>query len=195
MYLILCVPAAPYSTAAWKHANWVFVFFNWSLQHTLLRRSVQGGRRIEGDLKEWRCGDLTVVAGRKPYLMSPGGGRIRAVVCHFSMRNALALSHWIAEHCSRGQAPPAEVSRKDTLVFFLSVMLCCFLEVIVYSVSAAAHGCLSFCYLTCLPSSHTVYFYECLQYLMEAKKAQQSLESTYKQLDSVSPDTEFKKIF
>lgn len=27
---------------------------------------------------------------------------------------------------------------------------------------------------------------QCPQYLMEAKKAQQSLESTYKQLDSVS---------
>lgn len=49
--------------------------------------------------------------------------------------------------------------------------------------SAPTHGCLTLCHLTHLL---TVYFYECLQYLMEAKKAQQCLESTYKQLDSVS---------
>lgn len=51
--------------------------FIWSRQKTLLRWSVKGGRREEGDLKEaWRCGDLTVVAGRKPYLVSLGGGMV-----------------------------------------------------------------------------------------------------------------------
>lgn len=37
-----------------------------------------------------------------------------------------------------------------------------------------------------------LYFPECLQYLLEAKKAQQSLESTYKQLDSVSLEDDVK---
>lgn len=45
--------------------------------------------------------------------------------------------------------------------------------------------------MTRLPSPHSVYFYECLQYLLDAKKAQQNLESTYKQLDSVSLETAF----
>uniref|UniRef100_A0A671X1P0 Thyroid hormone receptor interactor 10a n=1 Tax=Sparus aurata TaxID=8175 RepID=A0A671X1P0_SPAAU len=73
---------------------------------------------------------------------------------------------------------------RHTGICFLVCYVLWLLEVIVYSVSAPAHGCLSVCHLTRLPSSHSVYFYECLQYLMEAKKAQQSLESTYKQLDS-----------
>lgn len=47
------------------------------------------------------------------------------------------------------------------------------------------HLAVSLCHLT-TPTPYSVYFYECLQYLMEAKKAQQSLESTYKQLDIVS---------
>ena len=128
------------------------------------------------------------MTGRKPYLVSPGGGTVWAVVCYFSMRNALAESHWIAEHCSRVQALTADVMShtRHTGICFLVCYVLWLSEVIVYSASAPAHGCLSVCHLTRLPSSHSVYFYECLQYLMEAKKAQQSLESTYKQLDSVS---------
>lgn len=110
--------------ATWEHAKWDF-----SLEftaHILLRRSVKGARRIERDLKEeWRSN----CCGRKEALLSvSGGGTVWEVVCHFSMRNALALSHWIAEHCSRVQALTADVmSQTDTLVFvFLSVTLCGF---------------------------------------------------------------------
>lgn len=68
------------------------------------------------------------MAGRKPYLVSPEGRMVRVVVCHFSMRNALALAHWIAERCSHVQARAVDVmSQTDTLVFvFLPVMLCDF---------------------------------------------------------------------
>ena len=103
------------------------------------------------------------------------------------MRNALALSHWMAQHCNRVQTLAADVmSQTDTLVFvFLSVMSCGFRRSL-FILCLPLHMAVSPCHLTRLPSSHSVYFYECLQYLMEAKKAQQSLESTYKQLDSVS---------
>lgn len=85
-----------------------------------------------------------------------------------------------------------DVSNRHTGICFLVCYVVWLLEVIVYSVSTpyTLSRCLSPCHLTRLPSSHSVYFYECLQYLMEAKKAQQSLESTYKQLDSVSPNLE-----
>lgn len=149
--------------------------------------SIKGGRAKE---EEWRSGDLPVVTGRK-LLVSPEGGIVWLVVCHFSMRNAFG-SHWIAEHSSHVQARTADVmSQTDTLVFvFSSVMLCGFRRLLfsLDYMSAPTHCCLFHCHLTHLFS---VYFYECLQYLMEAKKAQQCLESTYKQLDSVSLVLEF----
>lgn len=98
-----------------------------------------------------------------------------------------------AEQSSHARAPAEDVmSQADTLVFvFLFVVLCGFKHSL-FILSAPAHGCLSLspCHLTLL----SLYSYECLQYLMEAKKAQQSLESTYKQLDSVSPLLELKTI-
>lgn len=108
------------------------------------------------------------------------------VVCHFSEE---CFGFFLLEQSSHVQASTEDVmSQTDTLVFvFLSVVLCGFRQSL-FILSAPAHGCLSFCHLTLL----SLYFYGCLQYLMDAKKAQQSLESTYKQLDSVSLLLEFK---
>lgn len=102
-------------------------------------------------------------------------------VFHFSVRNATAVP--AASQNPRIQTQILAADRKsqtDTLLFVFS-----------------SHGCLSLfllpptlCHLTPPPppprSQLKLYFHECLQYLLEAKKAQQSLESTYKQLDSVS---------
>ncbi len=90
---------------------------------------MQGGRMVrafKGAGEMWR----SHFCDRKEALLivSLGGGMVWAAVCHFSMRNALALSHWITEHCSRVRALSADVmSQTDTLVFvFFSVMLCGF---------------------------------------------------------------------
>lgn len=86
------------------------------------------------------------------------------------------------------------MSQTDTLVFvFLSVVLYVlwlFVGYCEFCVCPCTWPSLSFflslSFSVIWSHSYSVYFYECLQYLMEAKKAQQSLESTYKQLDSVS---------
>lgn len=116
-----------YITLQQRPENMPNEIFVWSIQHTLLRGSVKGAGENRGRFKGgvkisllWQEGSLT-------YCLR-GGGMVWAAVCHFSMRNALALSHWIAEHCSHVQALTADVmSQTDTLVFvFLSVMLCGF---------------------------------------------------------------------
>lgn len=114
---------------------------------------------------------------------------VRAVVCHYCMRNALSLClAELQKHCNiHGKTPVEDVmSQTDTLVFvFLSVRLCDFKRSLFILCLSLHMIVLSRC-LSSDPFSHPVYFYECLQYLMEAKKAQQSLESTFKQLDNVS---------
>lgn len=71
-------------------------------------------------------------------------------------------------------------SQADMLLFvFLSNLQCGFSRSS-FILSSPTH--VSLCHKTRL----SFCFYTCLQYLMEVKKAQQSLESTYKQLDYVS---------
>lgn len=84
-----------------------------------------------------------------------------------------------------------DVSNRHTGICFLVCCPVCFVTVCRLLWILPLHMALSLSLFLCLPFCHlipsySVYFYECLQYLMEAKKAQQSLESTYKQLDSVS---------
>lgn len=102
--------------------------------------------------------------------------------------------YWIPERWAPAKPLAADVmSQTDTLVFVsLPVMLCGFWRPLFILASASTHGrlFLSLCVCVSRPTSpplNWLRFYECPQYLMEAKKAQQSLESTYKQLDSVSP--------
>lgn len=72
-------------------------------------------------------------------------------------------------------------SQTDTLLFvFLSNLQCGFSRSS-FILSSPTH--VSLCHKTSLSF---LFLYKCLQYLMEVKKAQQSLESTYKQLDYVS---------
>lgn len=102
--------------------------------------------------------------------------------------------YWIPECWAPAKPLAADVmSQTDTLVFVsLPVMLCGFWRSLFILASASAHGRLFLSLSLCVswptfPPLNWLCFYECVQYLMEAKKAQQSLESTYKQLDSVSP--------
>lgn len=126
------------------------------------------------------------MAGRKPYLVSPGGRHGLRSGVPFLREECIVPLDCRRLHPCTGSHCRRDVSNRHTGICFLVCYVVWLLEVIVYSVSAPTHVCLSLCHLIRLPSSHLVYFYECLQYLMEAKKAQQSLESTYKQLDTVS---------
>lgn len=152
--------------------------------------SLQDGSR--GRFKR-RDGDLTVVVGRKLYLVSPGGGMVWAVVFHFSVRNAMALPTGVQNTEDEHRLWLQTWCLKQTHWYLFSCLLLCmfcgfffffFRLLCILHLPLHMAVSLSLCHLTLLLL--LVYFYECLQYLMEAKKAQQSLESTYKQLDSVS---------
>lgn len=90
-------------------------------------------------------------------------------------------------HCRR------DVSNRHAAVCF-RVMPCDFC-MLLFLLRLPLHVADTLCHLTPAPRQTKLYFfYECLQYLLEAKKAQQSLESTYKQLDSVSLEEEEVKL-
>lgn len=131
----------------------------------------------------WQEGSLTCSVSRGRFGLNGSGPFLYEECIGPVPPDCTTLQPCTDSHCRR------DVSVRHTAICFPVCYVTWLFEVIVYSVSEPTYCCLSPSLSSDpppLPSSHSGYFYECLQYLMEAKRAQQSLESTYKQLDSVS---------
>lgn len=140
------------------------------------RETEKGGERWIS----YRC-------GRKEALVSPEIYGLNDGVPFLCKECGKTPNPSVDSHCRR------DVSNRHAAVCF-RVMQCDFC-VLLFLLRLPLHVADTLCHLTPAPPPQTkLYFYECLQYLLEAKKAQQSLESTYKQLDSVSLEEEEVKL-
>lgn len=117
---------------------------------------------------------------RKEVLSVSWGRTGCAVVFCFSMRTTPSLLCWAAGHCSYVQPKMLRLKLTHCYLFSCLNLLCDFSRSS-FILSSPTH--VSLCHKTSLSF---LFLYKCLQYLMEVKKAQSSLESTYKQLDYVS---------
>lgn len=146
--------------------------------------------------EEWQKGEHSVCCAFKDTLVSPGmcvcvclGGGCHVIVVSHSQEGFLSPFPLVCGPMSNIKSQSTHIHKAEGncsvhIVPVLSGLFCC---CFIYASSSILPSLIQDSFLShiCMPSPFFSDF-QISQHLSEAKKSQQSLESTYKQLDSVS---------